>query len=207
VARSRPQHANILERRTLIVWGLLIVSLSMVSGLLFALDPTPHAPAVGPVLTVLDPSPGDLDGLINTRQPVAKERWDSIVICHSGQSHGSAETLSRAHQSQGLGGLAFHFVVGNGDGAYDGEIQAGYRWSRQLDGAVRAQTISICLIGNADRTRPTQDQMEQLTRLVTSLQKKFGIPAERVYLHRELAQTTSPGLLFDAPRFRKHLRD
>lgn len=206
MARNRKPDPTLLERRTLVVWASLIVSLSLVSGLLFALDPTPHAPAIGPVLTVLDPSPDDLDGLLATRQPVEAGRWDSIIICHSRQGHGNAETLGRQHQTQGLDGLAYHFVIGNGDGAYDGEIQAGYRWSRQRDGAVRSRAITVCLIGDHDRAKPTGDQMEQLVKLVTNLQKRFDIGADRVLLHRDVTRTTSPGLLFDASWFRKQLR-
>src|SRR5688572_24989201 len=131
MARNRNAETMMLDRRTLMVWVSLIMALSLVSALLLVLNPIPHAPAVGPVLTVLDPSPGDLQSLLTTRTAARPDRWRGIVIHHSGSPHGNAETLGRLHQSQGYGGLGYHFIIGNGDGAYDGEIQAGYRWAQQ----------------------------------------------------------------------------
>jgi hypothetical protein len=203
--RTREQH--LLDRRTLIVWTSLIVSLSLACGLLLALNPVPHAPAVGRVLTVLDPTPDDLQNLLSIGEAPQPGRWKGIVIHHSQSRHGSAESLGRLHQSQGFGGLGFHFVIGNGDGAYDGEVQTGYRWARQLDGIHTAEAIAICLVGHFDQSEPTRDQMRQLVRLVTELQRQLNIPAGRVYLHRDLAQTTSPGLRFPAARFRQQLLD
>ena len=207
MVRSRKNEPTTLERRTLVVWASLIASLSLVSGLLLVLNPVPHAPAVGPVLTVLDPSPDDLETLLVTRPPPAPGRWRGIVIHHSGASHGSAEALGRLHQSQGYGGLGYHFVIGNGDGAYDGEVQAGYRWSRQLDGLHTREAIAICLIGDGDRAQPSRTQINQLVKLVTQLQRRLNIPADRVYLYRDLAETTSPGLRFPAVSFRNQLAD
>lgn len=207
MGRSRKNEPVTLERRTLIVWASLIISLSLVSGLLLALNPIPHAPAVGPVLTVLDPSPDDLQSLLATRTAPAPGRWRGIVIHHSGATHGSAQSLGRLHQSQGYGGLAYHFVIGNGDGAYDSEVQAGYRWARQLDGLHTRDAIAICLIGNGDEVQPSRTQINQLVKLVTQLQRRLNIPADRVYLYRDLAQTTSPGLRFPAVSFRNQLVD
>ena len=207
MARSRRKEPVTLERRTLMVWASLVVSLSLLSGLLLLLNPIPHAPAVGPVLTVLDPTPDDLQSLLATRTAVQEGRWRGIVIHHSGSNRGSAESLGRLHQSQGYGGLGYHFVIGNGDGAHDGEVQAGYRWARQLDGIDTRDAIAICLIGNGDQTQPSRTQINQLVKLVTQLQRRFQIPAERVYLYRDLVPTTSPGLRFPTVQFRNQLLD
>jgi len=40
---------------------------------------------------------------------------------------GSADTLKSSDST-----LADHFVIGNGEGAADGEIQVGVRWKQQL---------------------------------------------------------------------------
>jgi hypothetical protein len=205
MARRSKADAMMLDRRTLVVWATLVVSLSLVCGLVLVLNPVPHAPAVGRVLTVLDPSPDDLEGLLRVGAEHRTMRWKGIVIHHSGSHHGSADTIGRAHQSQGHHGLGYHFIIGNGDGAYNGEIQAGYRWSRQLDGLHTRDAISICLIGQFDQAEPTREQMKQLVRLVHQLQGRFSIPAERVFLYRDLTQTSSPGLRFPATSFRQQL--
>src|SRR5579864_1667285 len=48
----------------------------------------------------------------------------SIVIHHSATHGGSAAAFERTHRTR-LGGLAYHFVIGNGSGAPDGAIEVG----------------------------------------------------------------------------------
>jgi len=61
-------------------------------------------------------------------------------------------------------GLAYDFVIGNGNGMRDGEIAVGRRWIRQLDGGHLASeeqnkvAIGICLVGNFDKHQPTRGQ-------------------------------------------------
>jgi N-acetyl-anhydromuramyl-L-alanine amidase AmpD len=98
-------------------------------------------------------------------------------------------------------------VIGNGDRMRDGEVQYGYRWSKQMNGTSGDGAISICLIGDFDREIPTVQQMEKLTWLVRELQQRFAIAPNRVYLKRDLANTTDPGLFFPATRFRQQLLD
>lgn len=205
------------DRRPLIVLMCLITSLMGVSGLLLLLEPTPLAPIGGPILTVLDTTPRGLDELLENQRDIEADRWQAIIIHHSGERHGSASSLGAEHQALGHGGLLYHFVVGNGQGADDGEVQIGYRWNRQLgsphvnEGANAAwfnrHAVSICLVGDGDRRGPTEAQMEQVVALVTALQKRLSIPADRVFLHANVASTTSPGLLFPASAFRQQLLD
>jgi hypothetical protein len=195
--------STLFERRTLTVLAALVLSMTLVSTLLLVLEPTPLGPIGGPVLTVVDPTPRGLDAVFN---PIEKSRqWQAIIVHHSGTTRGNVRTLTEQHQDAGYAGLGYHFVIGNGDGAEDGEVQVGYRWKQQLDGLYR-DAISICVIGDGDRSPPTPDQMEQLVRLTTALQHRLGIPAERVVLHTAIAQdTTSPGRLFPASAFRQQL--
>lgn len=203
-ASAKPA-SSLFDRRTITVLGSLVLSMSAVSALLLVLEPRPLAPIGGPVLTVLEPSSSNIDTLFGTNPPVADNRWQAIVVHHSGTTRGNAQTLAEIHQSQGYPGLGFHFVIGNGEGAGDGEVQIGYRWKQQTDGFYR-DAISVCLIGDGDRSAPTAEQMDQLIRLVTVLQQKLNLPAERVLLHTTISQeTTSPGRLFPASAFRQQL--
>lgn len=209
--------SNPFEKRTLIVWGALVVSMTLVSGVLLVLEPAPLAPSMGPVLTVLDNGPRGTDTLFATSSPIRTGRWQSIVIDHSRTTYGSAQTLGQFHQQLGYGGLIYDFVIGNGDGAAEGEIQSGYRWDRQLDSLLfssnedpdaawyNQHTITICLIGNGDQAAFTDMQLEQLVRLVTALQDRLNIPSDRVLLQSNLTSTTSPGLHFPASWFRQQL--
>ncbi len=207
---------KLADRRTIVVWVCLLVSMSSVAGLLMALEPTPipSADGVAMPLLVVDQGGDAFDAVFRTNPEPQADRWQAIVIHHSGQPYGNNETIADLHQSLGYGGLGYHFVIGNGSGTADGEVQTGYRWARQVNGVhaggpdgewYNRFAIGICLVGNGDRAAPTDSQMRQLARLVHALQRRLDIPAERVVLHSNIAETTSPGRFFPAARFRQQL--
>jgi hypothetical protein len=203
--KIKPSTSSLFERRTMTVLAALVLSMTMVSSLLLLLEPTPLGPIGGPILTVIDTSPAGLNAVFDPITTTPLRQWQAIVIHHSGTMHGDVRTLTQAHQQAGLPGLGYHFVIGNGDGADDGEIQVGYRWKQQVDGLYR-EAISICLVGDGDRSPPTQAQIEQLVRLVTSIQQRLGIGADRVVFESSISpEANGPGSLFPAAAFRQQL--
>jgi N-acetyl-anhydromuramyl-L-alanine amidase AmpD len=105
------------------------------------------------------------------------------------------------HRAKGWDELGYHFVIGNGTGSGDGQIEVGPRWAKQKWGA-HAKTadqrynnygIGICLVGNFDIERPTRAQMESVARLVGYLMKTYRIPAVAVVGHSETKATECPG--------------
>lgn len=194
-----------VERRTLIVWSTLVATMTVASGLLMWLEPQPLAPAGGLALAAVEPGGEQLAAVFDTRAALEPGRWDRIVIHHSGQMQGDAQSIDRLHRSLRYDGLQYHFVIGNGTESGDGLIQVGARWMQQQQGVYADRAISICLVGNGDKTPPTALQMERLATLVRSLQERLDIDADRVVLHRQIAQTTSPGRLFPSGQFRDML--
>lgn len=187
-----------------------------VGGLLWALgDPAgPSLPGRSLPSLMASTTPGTLESVFDTRAPIDASRWQAIVIHHSGGVFATPETLDTQARASGLQGLGYHLVIGNGNGMDDGEVHVGYRWLSQLAGAHTAgekgdwfnrNAIGVCVVGNLDRRGPTDTQFRQLAAVVRQLQSRFKIPADRVHLHRELANTTSPGRLFDAVAFREQL--
>lgn len=191
-----------IERRTLIVWSTLVASMTIASGLLMWLEPRPLVADSGLALAAVDSGPEQLSAIFAAPSELRADRWDRIVVHHSGQMRGDAESIDELHRSLRYEGLQYHFVIGNGTGSGDGVVELGRRWMQQLDGVYADRAISICLVGNGDKTPPTAKQMDQLAAVVRLLQDRLEIPADRVALHRQLAQTTSPGRLFPAGRFR-----
>jgi N-acetyl-anhydromuramyl-L-alanine amidase AmpD len=130
------------------------------------------------------------------RAPAAKG-WKFIVIHHSATMWGNAKSFHEYHTKKGYGGLAYHFVIGNGNGAKDGEIQEGFRWKEQISGThVTVDAwyhnvfgIGICLVGNFDRNRPTSNQIKSLVHLLKRLTGKYGIKRERVFGHGSVPHT------------------
>ena len=135
-------------------------------------------------------------------------RWNSIVIHHTASPTGSLREIDRWHRDKGWDCCGYHFVIGNGTGSGDGEIEVGPRWRAQSPGAhtrlcgapsspignyYNEHGIGIVMVGNFDQRRPSDRQMASLARLVAYLSSSCGIPRERIYLHGDLKSTDCPG--------------
>jgi len=140
------------------------------------------------------------------RIKVDSKRWKRIVIHHSGSSLDTAASMDRYHREERHmeNGLAYHFVIGNGNKTHDGEIYAGTRWKKQLPGGhLRSEfqnrsSIGICLVGNFDMGVPSEKQMKTLCALVTYLMDRCDIGKKSVLTHREInvKPTECPGSKF-----------
>jgi LysM repeat protein len=131
---------------------------------------------------------------------VRGRRWRYIIIHHSATRTGNAAIFDSHHRRLGMTyGLAYHFVIGNGTGSGDGEIEVGGRWKRQLHGGhVRSRqmneiAIGICLVGDFNKTYPTRRQMENLVPLVQYLMNRYNVPKKKVVGHRDVQSTDCPG--------------
>jgi hypothetical protein len=125
--------------------------------------------------------------------------FQSIVIHHSATHGGSAAAFERNHRAR-LGGLAYHFIIGNGSGAPDGAVEVGYRWRDQIPGPhtknqdVNLESIAVCLVGDLETGAPSKKQMASLLDLLEKLCREGCIPAERIRSHREVDnETLCPG--------------
>lgn len=130
--------------------------------------------------------------------------WKYIVIHHSASVSGCAAEFDKFHRvKRGWeNGLGYHFVIGNGSGSGDGQIEIGNRWKNQIDGAhagvqeYNHYGIGICLVGNFNESNPTPAQMASLATLVGYLQERCHIPSENIIMHRHFRQTECPGRNF-----------
>jgi hypothetical protein len=144
-------------------------------------------------------------------------RWQAIVIHHSGSYAGTVRDMAQQQAHDwGFPSIGYHFVIGNGNGEYDGDIITCPRWFNQEPGAHVAErmpgaqpdaawfngnSIGICLIGNGERRGFTDSQMKSLMTLVRNLQQKCGIPSSAVFMHSDLVQVASPGAYFPRQTF------
>ncbi|XHC25267.1 MAG: peptidoglycan recognition family protein [Phycisphaerales bacterium] len=202
---SRPQ----------IVWASLLLAMTVMTGLLSLMTGAPSGLALAPAASAVSGEPGDwLQGVLAPVENIEGPKWDGIVIHHSASIQGSLDSITRQHELQGLAGLGYHFIIGNGNGADDGELLVGYRWSQQLPGAhvagplseqYNATKIGICLVGDGDSRSFTPDQMSTLMQIVRGLQDEYGIAHGAVELHRDVASTSSPGRFFPQTSFEQGL--
>lgn len=143
---------------------------------------------------------------------VEENGWKYVVLHHSATNEGNANRFDKYHREQKKWehGLAYHFVIGNGNGSGNGEIEVGDRWKKQLHGAHTANTdlnqisIGICLVGNfEENNKPTYNQLESLISLVDYFSKKYNIPKSRIVKHSQVLQkgTACPGKNFPYKQF------
>lgn len=211
-ASVRATDSRRTTKRTLVVWGVFAAATALAVG---ALQWT-GGPAAAQAERVERPQPAATAGSLPTLSvtprfaDLDRRRWTAIVIHHSGTPGGDAASLERRHLQEGLTGLGYHFIIGNGQGLDDGQVVVGYRWDRQLAGAhvalsageraafLNEHSVAICLIGNGERRPFTDRQIRELAELVRQLQATLGIPAREVHLHSTLSGVPSPGRFFPA---------
>lgn len=155
--------------------------------------------------------PYELKSLESVKRVVGKTqykvRWKTITLHHSATSKGNAEMFNRNHRHRGMGGLFYHFVLGNGSNSNDGQVEAGWRWKRQVE-ANRRGDIQICLVGNFNKQEVSQAQFNSLIQLLRVLMTQYSIPASRVRRHKDIPGRNSecPGSRFPYVRIMQELR-
>jgi hypothetical protein len=137
---------------------------------------------------------------------VRRGRWKYIVVHNSGTREGNARVFDIYHKRvrHMQNGLAYHFVIGDGHGSGDGQIEIGDRWKRQINGGHVASdylndiALGICLVGDFNRDLPTKAQTIALEELVSYLRERVGKSQGRraiVHAHKEInpRPTDCPG--------------
>lgn len=152
----------------------------------------PGAKTSIPVGPYLRPAPTTIEKLVLLGYPFSK--WRYITIHHSATLEGNAESFDRNHRSRRMGGLFYHFVIGNGTGSGNGEIEVGWRWRKQVY-ANRPFDIQICLVGDFDRQRPREAQIDSLVRLLEILCLQYNISLDNIRRHKDIKDkvTECPG--------------
>ncbi|MFZ4575323.1 MAG: peptidoglycan recognition family protein [Phycisphaerales bacterium] len=216
-SKSSSNRKQSVSPRTKKVFGSLLVAMTGVGGLLLMLNGRPAPSGKGFALTPLMAvgRPETLESIYQTVTPVEDGRWLAIVVHDSGRASGNPDSLEAEARAMKLkNGLGYHFVIGNGNGMPDGELFVGERWRRQTSGAHVAgsradwfnhNSIGICLVGDGNRRAFTEEQLGRLRQLINSLCQELKVPADHVYLHSQLARTSSPGIFFPETAFRESL--
>jgi N-acetyl-anhydromuramyl-L-alanine amidase AmpD len=134
--------------------------------------------------------------------------WRYIVLHHSASASGNYDQIDAEHRKiLGINGCGYHFVIGNGTGSRDGQIEVSQRWINQKQGAHtrNARThdadeygIGICLVGDFDQQPPSAKQLAATKALIDYLNKRYNIAPEGLQTHAHLAatKTVCPGKFF-----------
>lgn len=130
-----------------------------------------------------------------------KSDWRTITLHHSGTHKGGAKAFDRDHTRRHMGGLFYHFVIGNGSSTPDGALEVGFRWKKQKI-ANRPYDIQICLVGDFNDDQVSDAQYSTLIQLVRMLQDDYGISSSRIRRHDDIPgkNTECPGRNFPFSR-------
>ncbi len=147
----------------------------------------------------------DMEKIVGPRY--YSSHWRTITLHHSATLEGNAGSFDRNHRKRGMGGLFYHFVIGNGTGSGDGEIEVGARWKRQAQ-VNRPYDIQICLVGDFNREMISDKQFDCLIKLITVLREEYTISLKNIRKHNSIKgkHTACPGRGFPFDRIIGELR-
>ncbi len=163
------------QKRTLFVVISLVASMTIGALFLMALDP--QIPSGGAYSLAsylrLDPVENAAFRPITT-QPA---EWNRIEVYYSRTASGNAEDLAVVSHLRDTPRAEFHFVIGNGKGVQDGQIQYTNSWKIQqtANGIIR-----ICVVADLYNSPATDYQVRRATALVEALSRKFGIKTQYI---------------------------
>jgi len=167
------------------VLAALLISMTTGAIVLMALSNDP--PSAGPFCLSsyyrLDP----VEKAITSRGAQSPNRWNCIEIYYSDTKAGNIEQLASLNGLARPEDINCHFVVCNGLGADDGQIQSTEKWQRQwsiIPGKTwygSGQTIRICIIADGKSSAPTDFQIKRTEALIEALRLKFDIQPENIY--------------------------
>lgn len=144
----------------------------------------------------------------------ALREWKYLVLHHTASNSGDVESIHESHlknkdkSGNPWLGIGYHFVIGNGHGMNDGDIEPTFRWKQQMQGAhagvsdYNQHGIGIVLVGNFEESSPTKAQLASVKRLVRVLAKEYEIGATQIVGHGDVKPTECPGTHFPISEIR-----
>ena len=173
------------QPRVVKVLAALLVSMTTGAIVLMALGNNP--PSAGPFELSSYYSLDPVKKAILSQAAQSSGRWNSIEIYYSGTKAGNIEQLASLSGLASPEDINCHFVVCNGLGGNDGQIQSTEKWQKQwslIPGRTwygNGQTIRVCIIADGQTCRPTDSQIKRIQALVEVLSRKFDIQPEYIY--------------------------
>jgi hypothetical protein len=107
----------------------------------------------------------------------------------------SAEAIRRiqhhAMSERSFGDIGYHFLIDPEGRVFEGRSMA---WQgAHAGGDNNIENVGVCLLGNFETGRPSQEALDALSRTLDHLCRSYGIPRNRVHAHLELKNTLCPG--------------
>jgi hypothetical protein len=117
----------------------------------------------------------------------ASDRWNRIEVYFSGTTAGNIEQLTSLSGISSADLIDCHFVICNGLGGKDGQVEPTKRWQRQWSVIPSRtwygtpQTIRICVVADGHQRLATNSQLRRTEQLVDRLARRFNIDPASIY--------------------------
>ncbi|MGG7178167.1 peptidoglycan recognition protein family protein [Clostridium paraputrificum] len=125
-----------------------------------------------------------------------------LVYHHTASSEDTPEGINKTHIDNGWGGIGYHYYIRK-----DGSIYKG-----RPEGAVGAHaigrnrdSIGICLEGNFEKTKPTEEQLNSIVKLSVDMIIKYNIGSS--IGHKDVYETLCPGKKFPMDDIKNRVAD
>ncbi len=143
-----------------------------------------------------------------------KSRFDSIIIHHSASQVDNYKSIQRYHRTRGMGEAAYHLLLSNGSTRVPlGNLEATHRYTT-LSHALGTRSVRhnltglhVCVVGNYETGSVSENMKPAIAHAIKGLQKKFGIPDNKILFHRDVGQTKCPGRYFSKGNLQKWLNN
>ena len=139
-----------------------------------------------------------------------RRRPKSIILHHSLTDDGKTVNwgaIRRYHvQDRGWRDVGYHFGIEDVNGFYEVLVGRPLGIQGAHTKGRNSRSIGICFVGNFDLAPPPLDQWSTGVRLVKSLLWAFSLEESDVYGHRDWADKSCPGKMFNMDAFRNLLR-
>ena len=174
-----------VHRREEKIFAALLVSITAGAIVLMVLGKNPPSAGAFSLSRYYRLAP--IEKTILSRTALSPTRWRGVEIYYSGTKAGNIEQLASLSGLAGPEDINCHFVICNGLGGGDGQIQPTEKWQRQWSVILgrtqcdSGQTIRICIVADAKTTFPTDFQIKRVEELVEGLCKKFDIRPKSIY--------------------------
>ena len=178
------------------VLAALLISMTVGAIVLMALGSNP--PSAGAFCLSSYYRLNPIDKAIQSRVVQSSGRWNRVEIYYSGTKAGNVEQLASLAGLPRSEDINCHFIVCNGLGGQDGQIQTTEKWQKQwsvIPGSTWAgtsRTVRICVVADGRTRRPTDFQVKRAAMLVEGLFRKFHIQPEFIFYPGDWQQQPKP---------------
>ena len=180
------------------VWKVLIVLLiSMTGGAIILMSLSAGPLSAGPFCLSSYYRLVAAGAAIHSRVAQSHDRWKRIEIFYSETRMGDIKWLASINGFKNAKDLDCHFVICNGRGGQDGQIQPTEKWQEQA--SVKPQrnwhsgqeTIRVCVIASGVSCHPTDCQIKRVDSLVQALSRRFDIPPNTIHYPGDMSRGPS----------------